>query len=61
MKPTNEEIKTRAYFLWLGEGRPIARALDNWLEAEALANYDWHKSGKTKIQFPHGNLTVPFN
>jgi hypothetical protein len=32
--PTDEQIRTRAYFLWVQAGRPSGDGLQFWLEAE---------------------------
>ena len=60
MKPAAEHIRVRAYFLWVEEGRPQGRAINNWIEAEIIENYEAHKSGRMRLQFPHGNLSIPF-
>ncbi len=33
-RPSSETIALHAYYLWLGRGRPIGTAWDDWLEAE---------------------------
>ncbi len=33
-RPSSEAIALHAYNLWLGRGRPIGTAWDDWLEAE---------------------------
>ncbi len=33
-RPSSEAIALHAYHLWLGRGRPIGTAWDDWLEAE---------------------------
>jgi hypothetical protein len=34
-KPTNDEIATLAYRIWIDRGCPIGSADDDWFEAEA--------------------------
>ncbi|MBL8680306.1 MAG: DUF2934 domain-containing protein [Myxococcales bacterium] len=33
LDPTDEQIRTRAYYLWLAAGKPEGRADEHWLEA----------------------------
>ncbi|MEA5260142.1 DUF2934 domain-containing protein [Arcicella aquatica] len=41
-----EQIKVRAYDLWLDERRPRGRALDHWLKAENECIYQWSQWDK---------------
>lgn len=34
LDPTDEQIRTRAYGLWLAAGKPDGRADEHWLEAK---------------------------
>jgi hypothetical protein len=34
-KITHDQIARRAYEIWLAQGRPAGRAVQNWLEAES--------------------------
>jgi hypothetical protein len=36
-RPTEEHIRTSAYFLWLGAGKPEGRAEEFWLRARRTA------------------------
>jgi hypothetical protein len=42
LDPTDEQIRTRAYYLWVAAGKPEGRAEEHWLEArralESLRN-----------------------
>lgn len=59
MRPTHEHIAVRAFFLWEKAGRPANRELEFWYEAENEELYVFIRTGKAKLRFPHGNLTVP--
>jgi hypothetical protein len=42
---TEDMIAVCAYFIWEQEGKPVGRALDNWLQAELqLTASLWHDS-----------------
>jgi hypothetical protein len=35
MRPFEQQVRERAYYIWEGEGRVFGRAEDHWLRAEA--------------------------
>ena len=47
-RPTQQEIAERAYLLWVSEGRPRCRALNNWLLAEAFLEAECAKGNSRK-------------
>jgi len=51
--PTEAEIQKEAYYLWLENGCPVGRDLENWLAAkELLLHRHGHGGGRFRRRAP---------
>lgn len=50
--PTREEIAVRAYHLWEKAGKPQARELECWLQAEAELRLEGQKRFEAVVTMP---------
>lgn len=53
--PTTEQIAALAHAIWIDQGRPVGRDLDNWLEAERQLRGGMPLRTTTAT----GNITAP--